>query len=95
MIRPEAIFAYDFGNPVQDYSERDAIIYALGLGLDSRRAYVANLDSAAFYDPVTNRLRPKEQLARIAASLPAGTFSTPIARRSPATGRPHTAGSWR
>ena len=31
-----------------------------------------NLDSASFYDPVTNRLRPKEQLARIAASLPVG-----------------------
>ena len=31
-----------------------------------------NLDSASFYDPVTNRLRPKAQLARIAASLPPG-----------------------
>ena len=31
-----------------------------------------NLDSASFYDPVTNRLRSKEQLAKIAASLPAG-----------------------
>jgi thiosulfate/3-mercaptopyruvate sulfurtransferase len=31
-----------------------------------------NLDSASFYDPATNRLRPKEQLAKIAASLPAG-----------------------
>ena len=31
-----------------------------------------NLDSATFYDPATNRLRPKEQLAKIAASLPAG-----------------------
>jgi thiosulfate/3-mercaptopyruvate sulfurtransferase len=31
-----------------------------------------NLDSASFYDPVTNRLRPKEQLARIAAALPSG-----------------------
>jgi thiosulfate/3-mercaptopyruvate sulfurtransferase len=31
-----------------------------------------NLDSATFYDPVTNRLRPKEQLEKIAASLPAG-----------------------
>ena len=30
-----------------------------------------NLDSAAFYDPVTNRLRPKDELAAIAASLPA------------------------
>ena len=31
-----------------------------------------NLDSASFYDPATNRLRSKEQLAKIAASLPAG-----------------------
>ncbi|MEI8150511.1 MAG: rhodanese-like domain-containing protein [Hyphomicrobiales bacterium] len=31
-----------------------------------------NLDSAAFYDPVTNRLRPKDQLAKIASRLPAG-----------------------
>jgi thiosulfate/3-mercaptopyruvate sulfurtransferase len=31
-----------------------------------------NLDSATFYDPVTNRLRPKAQLEKIAESLPAG-----------------------
>ena len=31
-----------------------------------------SLDSASFYDPVTNRLRPKAQLAAIAAALPAG-----------------------
>jgi thiosulfate/3-mercaptopyruvate sulfurtransferase len=31
-----------------------------------------NLDSATFYDPVTNRLRPKDQLAWIAARLPSG-----------------------
>ena len=31
-----------------------------------------NLDSARFYDPATNRLRSKEQLAAIAASLPKG-----------------------
>jgi thiosulfate/3-mercaptopyruvate sulfurtransferase len=31
-----------------------------------------NLDSATFYDPVTNRLRPKTELAAIAATLPAG-----------------------
>ena len=31
-----------------------------------------NLDSASFYDPATNRLRPKDQLARIAAKLPSG-----------------------
>ena len=31
-----------------------------------------NLDSASFYDPATNRLRPKDQLAAIAASLPKG-----------------------
>jgi len=31
-----------------------------------------NLDSAAFYDPATNRLRSKEQLAAIASKLPEG-----------------------
>lgn len=31
-----------------------------------------HLDSASFYDPVTNRLRPKQELARVAAALPAG-----------------------
>jgi thiosulfate/3-mercaptopyruvate sulfurtransferase len=31
-----------------------------------------NLDSASFYDPVANRLRPKDQLAKIAAKLPTG-----------------------
>jgi thiosulfate/3-mercaptopyruvate sulfurtransferase len=31
-----------------------------------------NIDSASFYDPATNRLRPKDQLARIAARLPTG-----------------------
>jgi thiosulfate/3-mercaptopyruvate sulfurtransferase len=35
-----------------------------------------NLDSASFYDPVTNRLRPTDQLARIAARLPAGPVVT-------------------
>src|SRR4029078_9824406 len=31
-----------------------------------------NTDGASFYDPETNRLRPKEQLASIAAALPPG-----------------------
>ena len=31
-----------------------------------------NLDSATFYDPKTNRLRPRDELAAIAATLPAG-----------------------
>ena len=35
-----------------------------------------NIDSASFYDPVTNRLRPKDQLAAIAAMLPAGPVVT-------------------
>jgi thiosulfate/3-mercaptopyruvate sulfurtransferase len=35
-----------------------------------------NLDSASFYDPATNRLRPKDQLARIAARLPSGPVVT-------------------
>ena len=33
MIQPAAIFAHDFGKPVQSYAARDAILYALGLGL--------------------------------------------------------------
>ena len=35
-----------------------------------------NLDSASFYDPATNRLRPKDQLDRIAAKLPSGPVVT-------------------
>jgi thiosulfate/3-mercaptopyruvate sulfurtransferase len=35
-----------------------------------------NLDSASFYDPATNRLRPKDQLAKIAAKLPTGPVVT-------------------
>jgi thiosulfate/3-mercaptopyruvate sulfurtransferase len=35
-----------------------------------------NLDSATFYDPASNRLRPKDQLAAIAARLPAGPVVT-------------------
>ena len=35
-----------------------------------------SLDSAGFYDPTTNRLRPKPQLAAIAAALPAGPAIT-------------------
>jgi thiosulfate/3-mercaptopyruvate sulfurtransferase len=31
-----------------------------------------NLDSASFYDPVANRLRPQAELAEIAATLPPG-----------------------
>jgi thiosulfate/3-mercaptopyruvate sulfurtransferase len=31
-----------------------------------------NIDSAAFYDPVTNRLKPKPELAAIAGKVPAG-----------------------
>jgi thiosulfate/3-mercaptopyruvate sulfurtransferase len=31
-----------------------------------------NLDSASFYDPASNRLRSKDELASIAAALPAG-----------------------
>ena len=35
MIRPEAILGFDFGHPTQAYGARDAILYALGLGLGS------------------------------------------------------------
>lgn len=33
MVDPAAIAAYDFGTPEQSYAARDAILYALGLGL--------------------------------------------------------------
>jgi acyl dehydratase len=33
VIDPQAIFAYDFGAPEQSYAARDAILYALGVGL--------------------------------------------------------------
>lgn len=33
MIDPAAILAYDFGKPAETYTARDAILYALGLGL--------------------------------------------------------------
>lgn len=33
MIDPAAILAYDFGEPEESYAPRDAILYALGLGL--------------------------------------------------------------
>ena len=33
MINPEAILAHDFGSPRAHYTPRDAILYALGLGL--------------------------------------------------------------
>lgn len=33
MIDPHAILTYDFGAPVESYTARDAILYALGLGL--------------------------------------------------------------
>ncbi len=33
MINPAAIAAHDFGEPSQSYTARDAILYALGLGL--------------------------------------------------------------
>lgn len=33
MIDPAAIFAHDFGQPEESYTGRDAILYALGLGM--------------------------------------------------------------
>lgn len=43
MIDPAAIFAHDFGQPVQQYAARDAILYALGLGLGADPLNAADL----------------------------------------------------
>lgn len=43
MIQPAAILAHDFGAPVQDYGARDAILYALGLGLGREPEEAAEL----------------------------------------------------
>lgn len=47
MIDPAAILAHDFGQPVQAYSVRDAILYALGVGLGGDPINTADL---AFLD---------------------------------------------
>jgi acyl dehydratase len=47
VIDSQAIFAYDFGAPEQSYAARDAILYALGVGLGQDpldRADIAFLD---------------------------------------------------
>ena len=46
-INPAAIFAHDFGKPTQRYAPRDAILYALGLGLGNDPMSAADL---AFLD---------------------------------------------
>lgn len=43
MIQPDAIFAYDFGAPRATYVARDAILYALGLGLGADPLDAADL----------------------------------------------------
>ena len=47
MIDPQAILAYDFGAPEQSYSARDAILYALGIGLGQDQL---NREELAFLD---------------------------------------------
>lgn len=47
MIDPAAILAFEFGKPVQAYSVRDAILYALGVGLG---ADPVDADDLAFLD---------------------------------------------
>lgn len=47
MIDPAAIFAYDFGQVEQEYSARDAILYALGIGLGCEPHDLAFLDERA------------------------------------------------
>lgn len=47
MIDPAAIFAYDFGQLEQEYSTRDAILYALGVGLGCEPHDLPFLDERA------------------------------------------------
>lgn len=47
MIQPAAILAHDFGQPEQTYGPRDAILYALGVGLGRDPCVAADL---AFLD---------------------------------------------
>ena len=47
MIQPAAILAHDFGQPEQSYGPRDAILYALGVGLGRDPCDAADL---AFLD---------------------------------------------
>lgn len=47
MIDPAAILAYDFGQPEQTYFGRDAILYALGVGLGSDPLDLGFMDERA------------------------------------------------
>lgn len=55
MIDPRAILEYDFGQPEQAYDQRDAILYALGVGLGTDPLDVADL---AFLDERALKVLP-------------------------------------
>lgn len=57
------------GRPASQFAGKDKAPLAKAYG---HIPGAINLDSAAFYDPATNRLRPRDELAAIAAKLPAG-----------------------
>ena len=57
------------GRPATYFSGKEKAPAAKAYGHIPR---ARNIDSATFYDPATNRLRPQAELAAIAATLPAG-----------------------
>jgi thiosulfate/3-mercaptopyruvate sulfurtransferase len=59
--------------PASQFSGRDKSALAKAYG---HIPGAINIDSASFYDPATNRLRPKAELAAIASKVPAGPVVT-------------------
>lgn len=57
------------GRPERFYAGKDKAPASKAYG---HIPHAVNLDSATFYDPATNKLRPRAELEKIAASLPAG-----------------------
>lgn len=57
------------GRPASHFAGKDKAPHAKAYG---HIPGALSLDSASFYDPATNRLRPRDELAAIAAKLPAG-----------------------
>jgi thiosulfate/3-mercaptopyruvate sulfurtransferase len=59
--------------PASQFSGREKAALAKAYG---HIPGAVNIDSASFYDPATNRLRPKQQLAAIASKVPSGPVVT-------------------